>query len=188
MVLQDRKIPILAGINDVPSTDGQPNHPNDSLLCEKYNALIDELVVLEEDVIIDRDNFATLQDEFTTKFGFHDSLQQPQIIGVLDELGSYNLYAEFIKKPEESWNYVGIFSETFDISLAGVQQNLGDLSFSFTIGLQDKLIFNGNLPSTADLSLVISAVTNNTVQYPVLFVCTANWQNQLNYTSGGGGS
>lgn len=43
MVLSDHKIPILTGINDVPSTEGQPNHPNDSLLCAKYNALIDDI-------------------------------------------------------------------------------------------------------------------------------------------------
>lgn len=41
MTLSDRKIPILTGINDVPSSTGQPNHPNDSLLCSNYNALID---------------------------------------------------------------------------------------------------------------------------------------------------
>ncbi|WP_324281566.1 hypothetical protein VKI22_10450 [Cyanobacterium aponinum UTEX 3221] len=43
MALTDHKIPILTGINDVPSTEGQPNHPNDSLLCNKYNALIDNI-------------------------------------------------------------------------------------------------------------------------------------------------
>lgn len=43
MALSDRKIPILTGINDVPSTEGGANHPNDSLLCANYNALIDDL-------------------------------------------------------------------------------------------------------------------------------------------------
>lgn len=41
MALSDHKIPILTGINDVPSTTGQPNHPNASLLCKQYNDLID---------------------------------------------------------------------------------------------------------------------------------------------------
>lgn len=48
MSLLDRKIPILTGINDVPSTTGQPKHPNASLLCKQYNDLIDnELTALE---------------------------------------------------------------------------------------------------------------------------------------------
>lgn len=41
MVLSQRKIPIITGINDVPSASGQANHPNASLLCQSYNALID---------------------------------------------------------------------------------------------------------------------------------------------------
>lgn len=41
MSLLIRKIPILPTINDVPSTTGEANHPNASLLCAKYNALID---------------------------------------------------------------------------------------------------------------------------------------------------
>lgn len=45
MTLQDRKIPIITGINDVPSTVGGENHPNASLLCKNYNNLIDDLLV-----------------------------------------------------------------------------------------------------------------------------------------------
>lgn len=41
--LQARKIPVLTGINDIPSSLGQANHPNDSLLCKNYNDLIDDL-------------------------------------------------------------------------------------------------------------------------------------------------
>lgn len=53
MALIDRKIPILTGINDTPSTTGQPNHPNASLLCKQYNDLIDnELTALQ----LNRDN------------------------------------------------------------------------------------------------------------------------------------
>lgn len=51
MALIDRKIPIITGINDTPSTNGQPNHPNASLLCKQYNDLIDnELTALSDAV------------------------------------------------------------------------------------------------------------------------------------------
>ena len=41
MALSDRKIPIITGVNDIPSVTGQPKHPNASLLCKKFNDLID---------------------------------------------------------------------------------------------------------------------------------------------------
>ncbi|NCO74170.1 MAG: hypothetical protein GW856_02765 [Cyanobacteria bacterium] len=44
MQLTDHKLPIITGINDVPSVTGQANHPNASLLCQKYNNLIDAVV------------------------------------------------------------------------------------------------------------------------------------------------
>ena len=48
MALVDRKMPIVTGINDIPSTTGDPSHPNGSLMCSKFNALIDnELTNLE---------------------------------------------------------------------------------------------------------------------------------------------
>ena len=51
MALTDRKIPILTGINDTPSTTGQPKHPNASLLCKQYNDLIDnELTALQSSI------------------------------------------------------------------------------------------------------------------------------------------
>ena len=51
MALTDRKIPIITGINDTPSTTGQPKHPNASLLCKNYNDLIDnELTALQQSV------------------------------------------------------------------------------------------------------------------------------------------
>lgn len=44
-MLLPHKIPILPTINDVPSIAGQPSHPNASLLCKKYNDLIEALDV-----------------------------------------------------------------------------------------------------------------------------------------------
>lgn len=41
MTLIERKVPIITGINDVPSVNGDESHPNASLLCQNYNALID---------------------------------------------------------------------------------------------------------------------------------------------------
>lgn len=41
MTLIDRKVPIITGINDVPSVNGDESHPNASLLCQKHNDLID---------------------------------------------------------------------------------------------------------------------------------------------------
>jgi hypothetical protein len=47
MALIDRKIPIITDVNDVPSIEGDPKHPNASLLCKNYNDLIDnELTAL----------------------------------------------------------------------------------------------------------------------------------------------
>lgn len=47
MALSDRKIPIINGVNDVPSVVGHPKHPNEALFCKKYNDLIDnELTIL----------------------------------------------------------------------------------------------------------------------------------------------
>lgn len=43
MTITQHKIPIVANKNDVPSQLGDSNHPNDSLLCAKYNNLIDDL-------------------------------------------------------------------------------------------------------------------------------------------------
>lgn len=43
MALIDHKIPILAGINDIPSITGDTAHPNASLLCSKFNALIEDI-------------------------------------------------------------------------------------------------------------------------------------------------
>jgi len=43
MSLLDRKIPIINGVNNNPSSIGQAKHPNASLLCEQYNLLIDEI-------------------------------------------------------------------------------------------------------------------------------------------------
>lgn len=46
MALSDRKIPIIAGRNDTPTTSQtEANHPNGSFLISKYNALIDDLDV-----------------------------------------------------------------------------------------------------------------------------------------------
>lgn len=42
MALSDRKIPIIVGRNDVPTTsESEENHPNGSFLISNYNALID---------------------------------------------------------------------------------------------------------------------------------------------------
>jgi hypothetical protein len=43
MTLLNHTITIISGINDIPSTPGDPNHPNGSLVCAKYNSLIQEL-------------------------------------------------------------------------------------------------------------------------------------------------
>lgn len=52
MALSDRKIPIITGRNDVPTTsETEENHPNGSFLISKYNALIDnELTSLQTTV------------------------------------------------------------------------------------------------------------------------------------------
>ena len=39
--INDYKVPILSGINDVPSSSGDLNHPNDSLFNAKYNSFLD---------------------------------------------------------------------------------------------------------------------------------------------------
>ena len=42
MGIEDKKIPIIPGVNDVPSEDGvDANHPNASFFCKQYNDLID---------------------------------------------------------------------------------------------------------------------------------------------------
>jgi hypothetical protein len=51
MSLADRKMPIINGINSVPSSTGQPNHPNASLLCKKFNDLIDDLITVVDDML-----------------------------------------------------------------------------------------------------------------------------------------
>ena len=52
MALVDRKIPIIAGRNDIPTTSKvEENHPNGSFLISRYNSLIDnELSELETTV------------------------------------------------------------------------------------------------------------------------------------------
>lgn len=50
MTLQDRKIPIITGVNDTPTTTGQPKHPNASLLCKQFNDLIDNELTLLDDI------------------------------------------------------------------------------------------------------------------------------------------
>lgn len=57
MALIDRKIPILTGINDIPTIEGDPKHPNASLLCKQYNDLIDnELTALSSDIPVTTDD------------------------------------------------------------------------------------------------------------------------------------
>lgn len=42
MGIEDKKIPIIEGVNDIPSTEGvDSNHPNASFFCKQYNDLID---------------------------------------------------------------------------------------------------------------------------------------------------
>lgn len=51
MALSDRKMPIIEGINDAPSITGNPSHPNGALMCQKYNALIDnELTTIQNNL------------------------------------------------------------------------------------------------------------------------------------------
>lgn len=44
MPLEDWKIPIIPNVNDIPSTTGGTKHPNASLLCSRYNQLIDDII------------------------------------------------------------------------------------------------------------------------------------------------
>lgn len=48
MALTDRKMPIITDVNDTPSVEGDPSHPNGSLMCSQFNALIDnELTTIQ---------------------------------------------------------------------------------------------------------------------------------------------
>ena len=47
MAIRDHEIEIITGINDVPTTGVESNHPNGSFLTEKYNNLINELSTIE---------------------------------------------------------------------------------------------------------------------------------------------
>lgn len=52
MTLNNYKIPIIVGRNDIPTTNiNQSNHPNGAFLVNKYNALIDELKLSINDIV-----------------------------------------------------------------------------------------------------------------------------------------
>lgn len=42
-LLEERKIPIIDGNNDSPSTEGDPDHPNGSLYAQRLNLVVEEL-------------------------------------------------------------------------------------------------------------------------------------------------
>jgi hypothetical protein len=43
MTLEQYKMPIITGLTDLPSEEGDPTHPNASLFFKQYNDLIDNL-------------------------------------------------------------------------------------------------------------------------------------------------
>lgn len=43
MALTQHKIPIITGVNDLPSSEGDAHHPNEALLCKAHNDLIDDI-------------------------------------------------------------------------------------------------------------------------------------------------
>lgn len=51
MTLDQFKIPIITGRNDIPSTDAQLIHPNGSFVTEKYNSLITQLNIILGELI-----------------------------------------------------------------------------------------------------------------------------------------
>lgn len=87
MALADRKMPIVTGINDIPSTTGDPSHPNGSLMCSKFNALIDnELTDLENSLTSIPSTTDDLSEGTTNKY-FSSSLVRTSISATVGTSG-----------------------------------------------------------------------------------------------------
>jgi hypothetical protein len=73
MPLNQLKIPILSSINDVPSTEGQPEHPNAPYVLNRYHQVIDILsgtrVITDTTFLIDPNNSSP--NNTTTFSSFH---------------------------------------------------------------------------------------------------------------------
>ena len=72
MALTDRKIPIIPTTsdrvgNDIPSVEGQANHPNASLLCKNYNDLIDNELTALNTAIATIPTTATIRSSITVQ-------------------------------------------------------------------------------------------------------------------------
>jgi hypothetical protein len=122
MTLSQRKIPILTGVNDVPSSTGQANHPNASLLCKNYNDLIDNELTAINNVLSsipssnkpDATNYDIYLDTTATTNGTGTQANPFKTVSVLlSELNSK------------------IYNDNITVIIVG-NANLGDLTLSVT--------------------------------------------------------
>jgi hypothetical protein len=121
--LQHRKIPIITSINDIPSTPGEPNHPNDSLLCAYYNSLIDdvenELVTLYNQLSSNNNplSFTPYYTNLTVDYNYYNGRVVNNI--------SYS--KEFTLPEGLSWMAMTILNEFYQINnIEGVEQFISD--------------------------------------------------------------
>ena len=154
--LQPRKIPILTGINDVPATVGQPNYPNDSLLCANYNDLIDdvetELTTIKGDVTTLDSNVASLQSQL-------QSLPTGGISSIFAPSSSNTQrYNEVIEDVLDSFTFVtGLIEKTlnYEIPPTGTYDEIRLIDMSSPQSILNIDVveqFNGNISYTATLS------------------------------------
>mgnify|MGYP001063546238 CR=1 FL=1 len=150
--LQPRKIPILTGVNDIPSLEGQPNHPNDSLLCANYNALIDdvetELINVKDDIQTINNNLSAPSNlsqqespimipSFSTNFQGY-GYDYEVYSAIYNNLSGFIFESLTFEKPlTATWTDFEFLGEIYNINtIDGVNQSVGqENNVNFTLTL-----------------------------------------------------
>lgn len=135
MALTDRKIPIITGVNDVPSETGGASHPNASLLCKQYNDLIDN----ELNELGDYKDFTGDTTLIYSSINYIDVVSKVELLEALNDLPSKVVGATIQVQNDlaDTFNvldfkkFVTLFVESYGFGVQGFAQF--DLSYCLQI-------------------------------------------------------
>lgn len=147
--LNDYKIPIITGKNDIPTTnESQPNHPNGSYFTAKYNSLIDNL-----NTILNTNNNNNNDDFLNELLACLFEKSQKLIIYNYDNniVSGSDFLTYFFDLSAESFSIPNVIEDcivnqyhTFYFGKIGVFTN------------NNRIIFNFNEPHTKDLVIPLT--------------------------------
>jgi hypothetical protein len=170
MVLHDRKIPIILGINDTPSSSGQEHHPNSALLCKNYNDLIDyELNGLSGSLDLLAQNISNLSANIQS---INIEIQNQSVnIGNV-ETNVTTLQGDLTDLSNSAEEFEEIFT-TLNNSISTIQNNINTLSNSIVspyIQNANQFISNAVAYTLTSTFVYNSTILDNfTIIYPFTF-------------------